>query len=64
MYYHSAKWPGLVKNKRIKVESGNWWTSTQYSATNAVNLNNGGWNNNNKTTNYSVVPFLAYQTRW
>ena len=33
--------------------SGNWWGSTQYSATGACNLNNGGFSNNNKLNAYS-----------
>ena len=35
---------------------GNWWSSSQYSATNAVNLNNGSFNNNNKTNSNNTVP--------
>ena len=35
--------------------SGNWWTSTQYSDTNAVKLNNGGFNNNNKNNSNTTI---------
>ena len=34
--------------------SGNWWTSCQNNATNAVNLNNGGFSNYNKSTSHRV----------
>ena len=47
---------------------GNWWTSCQYSATNAVNLNNGGFNNNNKTNSNTVLRvfehYIGMQTNW
>ncbi len=46
--------------------AGYWWTSCQYNASNAVNLNNGGFNNNNKTNSNNV--FCAYEidktTEW
>lgn len=44
----------------ITVNSGYWWTSTQFSAISAVFLNNGGWLNYSKTNYYSVVPLIAY----
>lgn len=40
--------------------SGTWWTSTQYSATNAVFLYNGGFSNYGKNSSYSVVPLFAF----
>jgi hypothetical protein len=51
---------GRVKNKTAASVSGNWWTSTQYNATNGVNMNNGQFNNNNKNNNYNLLPALAY----
>ena len=36
--------------------AGNWWSSSQYNANNAWNLNNGSLNNNNKNNSNSVLP--------
>ena len=53
-----------VKNKLVIASSGNWWTSCQNNATNAVNLNNGGFNNNNKTNSNNVfVCYVIYGKR-
>ena len=39
--------------------SGTWFSSSQYSATNACRLNNGGFSDDNKSyTNNSVLPFF------
>ena len=45
----------------VNVASGYWWTSTQYSATNGVGLNNGSFGNLTKTgSRTSLLPALAY----
>jgi len=38
--------------------SGYWWSSSQYNATSACGLGNGGFNGNNKDSAFSVVPFF------
>lgn len=40
-----------------------FWTSTQYSATNAWNLNNGSLNNNNKNNSNCVLPFYDFLSK-
>ena len=37
------------------IHSGYWWTSCQGNAANAVNLNNGGFSSNNKTSGLNVL---------
>lgn len=37
------------------IHSGVWWTSCQFNASNAVNLNNGGFNGLNKTGSINVL---------
>lgn len=39
--------------------AGNWWSSSQYNANNAWNLNNGSLNNNKTNTN-SVLPVFEF----
>jgi len=50
----------VFEEQCIKVNVGYWWTSTQYSATNGVYLNGGGFSSSNKSGSCQVVPFLAY----
>ena len=42
------------------IASGFWWASTQNSANNGVLLNNGGFSNNSKGGNCTLLPVLAY----
>ena len=61
-YYNYSDMQRVKRNSEIPIGiesddcAGNWWTSCQYSETNSVNLNNGGFNNNNKTNSNSVLP--------
>jgi hypothetical protein len=42
------------------IASGNWWSSTQFSATYGVYLRNGGFSTFNKYNLYTLLPVLAY----
>lgn len=48
---------GVAKNKTVAGKRVNYWSSTEYSATNAwnLNMNNGNRWNNSKTTNQNRV---------
>lgn len=49
---------GSVKVLNIKI--GRWWSSTQFSVTNAVHVGNGSFNNTDKTNSNSLVPLFAF----
>ena len=54
----------LVKAKLVTKTSGNYWSVSENSATNAWRYNaaNGNWNNNNKANNTnSVRPVFAFR---
>lgn len=42
------------------IASGNWWCSTQCNASYGVMLDNGAFNYNIRTRNYTLLPVLAY----
>ena len=44
------------RNKKARLASDNYWSSSEYSSNNGwnVNFNNGNVNNNNKNNNYRV----------
>lgn len=41
-------------------DNGNWWSSTQFNASNGVYMNYGGFNTNAKGNNCNLLPVLAY----
>ena len=54
----------LVKAKLVTKTSANYWSCSEYNATNAWNYNTGNarWNNNNKTnTTIRVRPVFAFR---
>lgn len=44
------------RDKKVRLASNNYWSSSEYSSNNGwnVNFNNGNVNNNNKNNNYRV----------
>ena len=50
----------IFNERMISIDSGGWWSSTQYSADVGVKLYNGGFNHYNKRGGAYVLPVLAY----
>lgn len=50
----------IFNEHMISLDSGNWWSSTQYGASNGVKLYNGGFNGHAKIGTLNVLPVLAY----
>ncbi len=48
----------LYDNKIVNINSGNWWSSSQYSAPYAVDLYNGGFDNYGKTASLTTLPLF------